>query len=57
MRWSRPTFNFYALIGQNLTGELMRKLMQHLETCLLIAEANRMLCHLVMVLTVFFHGM
>ena len=23
-RWSRSTFNFYALIGQNLTGEFMR---------------------------------
>ena len=34
-RWSRSTSNFYALIGQNLTGEFMRKIMQHLETCLL----------------------
>ena len=25
-RWSRSTFSFYALIGQNLTGEFMRKL-------------------------------
>ena len=25
-RWSRSTFNFYALIGQNLTGEFMRKI-------------------------------
>ena len=24
--WSRSTANFYALIGQNLTGELMRKI-------------------------------
>ena len=24
--WSRSTSNFYALIGQNLTGELMRKI-------------------------------
>ena len=31
--------------------------MQHLETCLLTAEADRVLCHLVMVLTVFFHWM
>ena len=31
--------------------------MQHLETCLLIAEADRVLCHLVMVLTVFSHWM
>ena len=33
-RWSRSTSNFYALIGQNLTGEFMReKFMEHLETC------------------------
>ena len=25
-RWSRSSFNFYALIGQNLTGEFMRKM-------------------------------
>ena len=25
-RWSRSTFNCYALIGQNLTGEFMRKI-------------------------------
>ena len=25
-RWSRTTSNFYALIGQNLTGEFMRKI-------------------------------
>ena len=25
-RWSRSTFYFYALIGQNLTGEFMRKI-------------------------------
>ena len=31
--------------------------MQHLETCLLIAEADRVLCHLVMFLSVFFHAM
>ena len=30
-----------------------RKFMQRLETCLLIAEADRVLCHLVMFLTVF----
>ena len=54
-RWSRSTL--YALIGQNLTGEFIRKLqfMQHLETCLLIAEVDRVLCHVVMFLTVFFH--
>ena len=31
--------------------------MQHLETCLLTAEGDRVFCHLVMVLTVFFHWM
>ena len=31
--------------------------MQHLETCLLIAEADRVLCQHVMFLTVFFHWM
>ena len=31
--------------------------MHHLETCLLIAEADRVLCHLVMFLTIFFHWM
>ena len=31
--------------------------MQHLETCLLIAEADGVLCHLVMFLSVFFHAM
>ena len=29
--------------------------MKHLETCSLIAEADRVLCHLVMFLTVFFY--
>ena len=31
--------------------------MQHLETCLLIAEGNRVLCNLVMFSTVFFFWM
>ena len=31
--------------------------MQHLETCLLTAEVDRVLCHLVMFLSVFFHWM
>ena len=57
-RWSRSTSNFYALIGQNLTGEFMRKIYAaswNLFT--LRAEANRVLCQLVMFLTVFFHWM
>ena len=39
--------NNRSLIGQNLTGEFIRKFMQHLETCLLTTEADRVLCHLV----------
>ena len=30
---SRSTSHFYALIGQNLTGEFIWKFMQYLETC------------------------
>ena len=48
-RWSRSTSNFYALIGQNLTGEFMRKIYAaswNLFT--LTAEADRVLCQLVM---------
>ena len=50
--------HFYALIGQNLTGEFMRKIYAaswNLFT--LTAEADRVLCQLVMFLTVFFHWM
>ena len=57
-RWSRSTSNFYALIGQNLTGEFMRKIYAaswNLFT--LTAEADRVLCQLVMFLTIFFHWM
>ena len=57
-RWSRSTSNLYALIGQNLTGEFMRKIYAaswNLFT--LTAEADRVLCQLVMSLTVFFHWM
>ena len=55
-RWSRPTSNLYALIGQNLTGEFIRKIYAaswNLFT--LTAEADRGLCQLLMFLTVFFH--
>ena len=44
----RRFLNNRSLIGQNLTGEFIRKFMQHLETCLLTTEADRVLCHLVM---------
>ena len=56
--WSRSTSNFYALIGQNLTGEFMQKIYAaswNLFT--LTAEAGRILCQLVMFLTVFSHCM
>ena len=56
-RWSRSTSNFYALIGQNLTGELMGKI--YAASWILFtlkAEADRVLCQLVMFLAVFFHS-
>ena len=57
-RWSHSTSNFHALIGQKLTGEFMRKIYSaswNLFT--LTAEADRVLCQLVMFLPVFFHWM
>ena len=46
---------FYTLIGQNLTGEFMRKnLAASWKLFTLTAEADRVLCQLVMFLTVFF---
>ena len=54
-RWSRSTSNFYTLIGQNLTGEFMRKnYAAPSKLFTLTAEADRVLCQLVMFLTVFF---
>ena len=54
-RWSRSTSNFYALIGQNLTGEFMWKIhAASWKLFTLTAEANRVLYQLVMFLTVFF---
>ena len=54
-RWSRSTSNFYTLIGQNLTGEFMRKnYAASWKKFTLTAEADRVLCQLVMFLTVFF---
>ena len=47
--WSRPTSNFYALIGQNLTGEFMRKIYAaSWKLFTLTAEADRVLSQLVM---------
>ena len=52
--WSRSTSNFYALIGQNLTGEFMRKIYAASWNLLtLTAEADRVFCQLVMFFTVF----
>ena len=57
-RWSCSTSNFYALIGQNMTGDLMRIIYAASWILFtLTAEANRVLCQLVMFLTVFFHWM
>ena len=57
-RWSRSTSNFYALIGQNLTGDFMRKIYPASWILFtLTAEADRVLSQLVMFLTVFFHWM
>ena len=56
--WSRSTSNFYTLIGQNLTSELMWKIYAaSLKLFTLTAEADRVLCQLAMFLTVFFHWM
>ena len=50
------TSNLYALIGQNLTGEFMRKIYTAIwKLSTLATETDRVLCHLVMFLTVFFH--
>ena len=55
-RWSRSTSNFYALIGQNLTGEFMQKIYAaYWNLFTLTAEADRVLCRIVIFLTVFFH--
>ena len=55
-RWTRSTSNFYALIGQNLAGEFMRKIYAASRILFtLTSEADRVLFQLVMFLTVFFH--
>ena len=57
-RWSRSTSDFYVLIGQNWTGEFMRKIYAaSWNLFALTAEADRVLGQLVMFLTVFFHWM
>ena len=52
-RWSRSTSNFYTLIGQKLTGEFYAA---SWKLFTLRAEADRVLCQLVMYLTVFYTG-
>ena len=56
-RWSRSTSNIYGLIGQNLTGEIMWKIYAASWIFFtLTAEADRVLCKLVMFFTVFSTG-
>ena len=50
--------SFYALIGQNLTGEFMKKIYTASWNFFTsTAEADRVFCPLVMFFTVFFHWM
>ena len=57
-RWSRSTSNFCTLISQNLTGEFMWKIYAaSWKLFTLTAKADRVLCQLVMSLTVFVHLM
>ena len=58
LTWSRSSSNFYAVIGQTLTGEFMLKIYAASWILFtLTAEADRVLCQLVMFLTVFLHWM
>ena len=53
-RWSRSTSSFYALIGQNLTIRFMREIYAASRKLFtLTAEADRVLCQVLMFLTVF----
>ena len=57
MHWSCSKSNFYALIGQNLTGEFMRKIYAaSWKLFTLTAEADRVLCQLEMFVTDFSSG-
>ena len=57
MRWPCSTPNFCP-IGQNLTGEFMWKYFAAFGNLFTqIAEADGVFCHLMMLLTVFFHWM
>ena len=54
-RWSRSTPIFMFWLVKIWQVSSCGKFIQRLETCLLIAEADRVLCHLVMFKTVFFY--
>ena len=54
--WSLSMSNFYALIGQNLIGDFMRKIYAP-SWNLFTLTAARVLCQLVLFVTVFFHWM
>ena len=57
-RWACSTSIFFALIGQSLTGEFMRKIYAASWILFtLTAEADKVLCQILMFLTVFFHWM
>ena len=45
-RWSRSTSNFMLWLVKIWQVSLCGKFMQHLEKCSLIAEADRVFCHL-----------
>ena len=56
--WSRSPSNFYALIAQNLRDEFTRKIYAvSWSSFTLTAETDKVLCQLVMFLTVFFYWM
>ena len=55
-RWSRSTSNFYALIGQNLTGFMQKIYVASWRLFTVTAEADRVLCQLVMFLLSFSIG-
>ena len=56
--WSRCTSNLYVFIGENLRGEFMQKInAASWNLFTLTAEADRVLCQLMMFLTVFFDWM
>ena len=54
LAWSPSTSNSYLRLIKNWQVNSGGKFMQQVENCLLIAEANRVLCHLPMFLTAFF---